>query len=601
MKSFSINLKILSTLTLTLCIFISVQLHGIDWSKPMFVGNYPISNYDQSKPESAFGCVFAKEISVRVVQNTLVAVNKFKIDTINAEPGAGPFASVAHTYAVDFNKDGYADMIAITYDAKVFVKRNTMPNTGNINFDDKTSYIIPSISNGEGSLVVDDFDNDGKIDLFFYSSKKSSNKAAFIKDATENPVITVESISIDSKFSTNWTVSAMASFDFDKDGFKDIIYADMSGRVWFWKNDPTKGNRRFFTTSQIYLLFSDSEIGTTASEGAAVLDIADLNGDGIPDIVAGNTDKRGIFIYYGEKVNDQIKYDPSKKVAIVKTDGDLGSAAMVDGSIPNSKNPKSLPSFAPTIIKVTDVDRDGYPDIFVGTDAWRQNANFGGSIYLFRGKDRDSTGKPRFVSLELVRGSYSSENKPPFDFDAGTIGDLDNDGIPDFVAADGNNSGNFYKIVTKTVKKYEIKPGILVSDKLTNVVDYKLQDGTVVKGIPRSVLQNHFVQAMEVELEFTKDGQGTVELRYSKTYINRPELIDPNNFPRMLDPVQITSAQTVKARAVLETPSPDPQIIIVLKPANENTAPHLKRITYRIWTAPARVEIKGFRWLKSEF
>ncbi|SDH48396.1 Repeat domain-containing protein [Fervidobacterium changbaicum] len=576
----------------------------------MFVGNYPISNYDQSKPESAFGCVFAKEISVRVVQNTLVAVNKFKIDTINAEPGAGPFTDVSQTHAVDFNKDGYSDIIAVTYGGKLVVKRNTMSSTGTLDFIDHVSYVIGNSSYswipGNGTMVIDDFDNDGKTDLFLYNAHY---QAAFINNVTTNKPTTadkdrdiaIRQISKDNKFLTNWTVSAMASFDFDKDGFKDIIYADMSGRVWFWRNDPRRGKERFFDTSQIFLLFSDPGIGTTASNGGAVLDIADLNGDGIPDIVAGNTDKRGIFIYYGEKVNDQIKYDPSKKVAIVKTDGDLGSAAMVDGSIPNSKNPKSLPSFAPTIIKVTDVDRDGYPDIFVGTDAWRQNANFGGSIYLFRGKDRDSTGKPRFVSLELVRGSYSSENKPPFDFDAGTIGDLDNDGIPDFVAADGNHSGNFYKIVTKTVKKYEINPGILVSDKLTNVVDYKLQDGTVVKGIPRSVLQNHFVQAMEVELEFTNDGQGTVELRYSKTYINRPELIDPNNFPRMLDPVQITSAQTVKARAVLETPSPDPQIIIVLKPANENTAPHLKRITYRIWTAPARVEIKGFRWLKSEF
>jgi len=620
---------------LTICLLFTmfslfVRVYGtdsssVDWNNPKFLSDkFPSANYDQSKPESAYGGVYAKNISVRVVGGNIVAVNAYKIQTVQADPGSGPFKDVSQIHAIDFDRNGYSDIIAVTYGGNLVVKRNKMKDTNILDFEDKTSYVIGnsmySWVPGDGTTVVDDFNNDGKIDLFSYDA---SYRAAFVNDViTAKPTlsdkdrdISITKINKDSSFVTKWTVSAMSSFDFDKDGYKDIIYADMSGRVWFWKNDPTKGNNRFFDTSKIQLLFSDQDIGTTASNGGAVMDIGDLNGDGIPDIVAGNTDKRGIFIYYGELVNNQLKYDPTKKVAIVKIDGKLGTEASVDSSIPNSKDPSYLPSFAPTIIKITDLDRDGKPDIFVGTDAWRQGKSFGGSIYLFRGSSRDTTGKPKFTSLELVKGSYSNENKPPYDFDAGAIGDLDNDGIPDFVAADGNHSGNFYKVLTKTVQQYVTEPGILVSDYLTNIVNYKMSDGSIRKGIPRSVLQNHFVSAIEVEVWFTNNGSGAFEIRYSKSAIKDPTLIDPKNFPLMLDPNKIDpvtkqwlpmderkpiSSGSFKARVELPNPSPDPQILIILYPQSESSAPHLQNVIYKIWTKPASVEIKGYRWLKSD-
>jgi len=601
---------------------------SINWSNPSFTSDkLPFGNYDQSKPESAFGCVYARNISVRVVNNNIVAVNVYKIQTVESDPGAGPFRDVSQTHAVDFDKNGYSDIIAVTYGGNLVVKRNKMKESNILDFEDRTSYVIGNSRYrwipGDGTMVIDDFNNDGKLDLFLYNA---SYYGAFINDVVSpKPNITDKNrdISItwlinykDLRFLTMWTVSAMSSYDFDKDGYKDIIYADMSGRVWFWRNNPAGGNNRFFNASQITLLFSDPDIGTTAFNGGAVMDIADLNGDGIPDIVAGNTDKRGIFIYYGELVNNEIKYNPAKKVAIVRTDGNLGTEASVDSSIPNSKSPSYLPSFAPTIIKITDLDRDGKPDIFVGTDAWRQGKSFGGSIYLFRGSTRDTTGKPKFTSLELVKGSYSSENKPPYDFDAGAIGDLDNDGIPDFVAADGNHSGNFYKVLTKTVQKYVTNPGVLLSDYLTNVVNYKMPDGSIRKGIPRSVLQQYFVERIEVEVWFSNIGSGTFEIRYAKSAIKDPTLIDPKNFPLATDPKKkdpvtgqelpmepkpVPLSGSFKAHIVLPTPSPDPQILIVLYPKDENSAPHLQNIIYRIWTKPASVEIKGFRWLKSEY
>ncbi|MFN3692026.1 MAG: FG-GAP repeat domain-containing protein, partial [Fervidobacterium sp.] len=285
-------------------------LYGVNWNNPNYFKVYPISTYDQSKPESAWGCVYAKDISVRVVNNVLVAVNVFAINTIQASPGAGPFADVSQTYAVDYNKDGYADIVSVTYGGKVVIKTNRGTQNGNLVMEDSYSYVFPMwnnvVTSGDGTAIVDDFDADGKPDLFLYNSRY---RAVYVPNAIRNvptsQMYWKDRPMNDSGFLTMWTVTAMSSYDFDSDGYKDIIYADMRGRIWLWKNNPAQGNNRFFNT-QIVKLIDDADIGTTDSYGGAVLDIYDFNKDGIPDIIAGNTDKRGIYIYPGKIINNQI-------------------------------------------------------------------------------------------------------------------------------------------------------------------------------------------------------------------------------------------------------------------------------------------------------
>jgi len=47
-----------------------------------------------------------------------------------------------------------------------------------------------------------------------------------------------------------------------------------------------------------------------------------------------------------------------------------------------------------------------------------------------------------------------------------------------------------------------------------------------------------------------------------------------------------------------EHPVPKPQVIIVLKPLNEDSAPHLVKLIYEVETEPARAVIKEFNWSK---
>ncbi|ACJ75605.1 FG-GAP repeat domain protein [Thermosipho africanus TCF52B] len=551
----------------------------------VYTAEFPISNWSQQYPEKAWGAIFVKNVSTRVVDKKIVAVNVYKIIDITADPGYGPFGQVSQTFSVDYNKDGYADIISLTYYGLVVIKENKGKKDGELVLENTSYYQLP-IENGDGTLIVDDFDNDGKLDLFAYNSWQYAQFVSDVLNSNGEDAV-YKRISKDKNFVTKWTVSAMASYDYNGDGYKDVFYIDYKGRVWVWLNDPGQGSERFFDESNIIKLFKDKDLKSDG--GGGVLDIGDLNNDGTIDIIVGHTDKKSIFVYFGKIVNNQLTFDTDNKLVLTTSSGKLSDYVITDPSIKNSKSPEILPSFGPTIIKITDVDRDGYKDIFIGTDAWRQGKNFGGSVYLFKGVGITPDNKPKFLSLELVHGSYSKDNNPPYDFDAGTIADLDNDGIPDFVAADGNHSGNYYKIITQTQKEYETSPGYLISDYLTNLV------GILPKDLP-----NNFVKRIKVNIGFDLSlGNGSFEIRYIKNGIKDPSLIDPFGYPLMPD-ASGTIVENFTTEIEFDKPVPDPQIIIILKPESEFSAPHLKYLKYEIETAPSQVIIKGFNWNKGD-
>ncbi|MDK2840477.1 MAG: hypothetical protein PWQ83_2069 [Thermosipho sp. (in: thermotogales)] len=551
----------------------------------VYTAEFPISNWSQQYPEKAWGAIFVKNVSTRVVDKKIVAVNVYKIIDITADPGYGPFGQVSQTFSVDYNKDGYADIISLTYYGLVVIKENKGKKDGELVLENTSYYQLP-IENGDGTLIVDDFDNDGKLDLFAYNSWQYAQFVSDVLNSNGEDAV-YKRISKDKNFVTKWTVSAMASYDYNGDGYKDVFYIDYKGRVWVWLNDPGQGSERFFDESNIIKLFKDKDLKSDG--GGGVLDIGDLNNDGTIDIIVGHTDKKSIFVYFGKIVNNQLTFDTDNKLVLTTSSGKLSDYVITDPSIKNSKSPEILPSFGPTIIKITDVDRDGYKDIFIGTDAWRQGKNFGGSVYLFKGVGITPDNKPKFLSLELVHGSYSKDNNPPYDFDAGTIADLDNDGIPDFVAADGNHSGNYYKIITQTQKEYETSPGYLISDYLTNLV------GILPKDLP-----NNFVKRIKVNIGFDLSlGNGSFEIRYIKSGIKDPSLIDPFGYPLMPD-ASGTIVENFTTEIEFDKPVPDPQIIIILKPESEFSAPHLKYLKYEIETAPSQVIIKGFNWNKGD-
>lgn len=252
----------------------------------VYTAEFPISNWSQQYPEKAWGAIFVKNVSTRVVDKKIVAVNVYKIIDITADPGYGPFGQVSQTFSVDYNKDGYADIISLTYYGLVVIKENKGKKDGELVLENTSYYQLP-IENGDGTLIVDDFDNDGKLDLFAYNSWQYAQFVSDVLNSNGEDAV-YKRISKDKNFVTKWTVSAMASYDYNGDGYKDVFYIDYKGRVWVWLNDPGQGSERFFDESNIIKLFKDKDLKSDG--GGGVLDIGDLNNDGTIDIIVGHTE-----------------------------------------------------------------------------------------------------------------------------------------------------------------------------------------------------------------------------------------------------------------------------------------------------------------------
>ncbi len=172
------------------------------------------------------------------------------------------------------------------------------------------------------------------------------------------------------------SATIIVASDLDGDGHVDLFVPHRDGgqNLIFW-ND---GTGRFTE--------APSKTGPAHSSIRAAA-AADINGDGLPDLIAGD-ERTGMFVCLGGKHRT---FDPPVS---------LGAG-----------------SGAPYAIAVADLDRDGRPDIVVG----RQEAL--GSVFFNLGGGR----VPQYREVPWNDGKGSVYGV--------AIGDLDGDGWPDIAAA----------------------------------------------------------------------------------------------------------------------------------------------------------------------
>jgi hypothetical protein len=133
-----------------------------------------------------------------------------------------------------------------------------------------------------------------------------------------------------------WTVVATA--DLDKDGHPDVIWQNDSTRqVAVWYMGGAHGNE--------FQFFDWISSGPVA--GWRVVSVVDLNGDGHPDVIWQN-DLRQVAVWYlGGGQGNQLQF-----VDAIST-----------GPVPGW-----------TVVGLTDLDRDGHPDLIWQNESTRQVA-----------------------------------------------------------------------------------------------------------------------------------------------------------------------------------------------------------------------------------
>jgi len=179
-------------------------------------------------------------------------------------PGHGGLLGCVEYISVgDFNNDGLDDMALVSQGSPLL---RVYPGNGDATFDPPLHF-----GNTGGRpvfLIAEDLDKDGRIDVI---SADSGSRTIFFGKEGEQLFESTQSVS------GYGSARAYAVGDFDKDGLPDFFYADTTRAVVrvFLKPGLSEPTGPAFTI-------------TTAARNS-ILDVGDLNGDGIVDLVTGNT------------------------------------------------------------------------------------------------------------------------------------------------------------------------------------------------------------------------------------------------------------------------------------------------------------------------
>jgi hypothetical protein len=242
---------------------------------------------------------------------------------------SGSPGRMASVCVEDVDNDGNKDIVAGNLNGRFYV----FLNLGEASFDAVSPESFKWVPGGNGqmnSVAVYDIDSDGNPDLI----GANSNKNLYIAKGTGNsnfdnakPVITTATRDMNSVYVE----------DVNGDTFKDLIAASNDGRAYICMNlgGPNYGyDPGTFDTQPGHIIKLTMESGTNSLRTATARDV---NGDGMPDIVALGTSNSGqihVAINDGGSYLEENLMRPfsagqsSKSLAVddIDSDGDLDIA-----------------------------------------------------------------------------------------------------------------------------------------------------------------------------------------------------------------------------------------------------------------------------------
>lgn len=373
-------------------------------------------------------------------------------EDVTAKAGAAGNGAFGMGCAVgDFDNDGDPDIYVTAYGGNQLLR-----NRGDATFEDITVLAGVGLKSWSTSAAWLDYNRDGLLDLFvanycgwspennpFCGIDKPGQRAYCHPDLFAGLPSTLfrnrgdgtfEDVSKKAHvFDPPSKGLGVVAADFDEDGWIDIFVANDAVQNFLFHNN---GDGTFEETA----LLAEVAYSTVGKPQSGMgCDFGDLDGDGHLDIIVTNLD---------QELNTIFRNNGDGTFSDVTLQSGLGSTSLLQSGFG---------------VKFVDTDNDGDLDIFV------VNGHILDNIQLF--KEKVTYAEPPFLFENLgagkLRDSTAESGKAltkPFVGRALCVGDIDNDGDPDFLEVTngqrpvvfrndgGNQSGNWLGIVLEGKK-----------------------------------------------------------------------------------------------------------------------------------------------------
>ena len=249
-----------------------------------------------------------------------------------AEYWSGLTDDSAPSLITDLDGDGRPELIggegSFSTGALFWIAQN-ISTPGDIEFGASVSYFINASNGGFGGANVGDLDNDGKPEMLV----QHGDRYSIFKNNSTPGIISLTSIGM---ITSGQYIGSLQTVDFNLDGKNDLI----------WKNTGSTIYIRLNANSGSALATTDFTTEVTLSGDLNTyggLSIADINGDGKPDIAASDNADMGVF----ENVYSSGVFDASSFIPAYQYQGNGASTY-------------------PTSPLIADLNGDGKPDIVAG-------------------------------------------------------------------------------------------------------------------------------------------------------------------------------------------------------------------------------------------
>lgn len=300
--------------------------------------------------------------------------------------------------ACDFNNDGLNDIAVSNQEppntgeplVNIFVNNSTLGAPAFTKVDRAlfTGNILPTINTTCGDL-----DGDGKAELIYsdevrVNEVRAANNIIIMRNTSSGTVsfVSGQTLSIPNKPNGDFRDSRrIAINDLDNDGKPDLIVTNSGDQfLYVYRNISTPGTISFETTPIELEVISNNT-------GLVGLDVADLNGDGLPEIVVTQFQSSNFFYFQNNSIPGTIGFGSSNTV-------------QVNGSFLN--------------LKVGDLNNDNKNDVVLTNPS--QNRV---TVILNEGEGRN---------IAFGSGLNFETNTAPWGLD---LGDLNGDGLLDIATS----------------------------------------------------------------------------------------------------------------------------------------------------------------------